>query len=512
MSRLKKNGWLSGVVVGTACLMTCVEPVSAADTAVPASAAVSDLLSPGIIWLLLAAFVAMFVHVGLAMIDTGLCRAKNSSHTVAMNLLVFPLSCLAFWAYGFALGWGNWSTGASAPGWRSVLGLTDGFLNRGAGFGRIVDDAGKATGGFAYGLFGTKGLCLSGGEQAGLLAFFFFMWVLLDKAATIPAGAMAERWRWKNFCLYGLWVALPYSIYANWVWGGGWLAQAGVNWHLGHGAVDFAGSGVIHAMGGIIALAGAWLIGPRTGKYRGGHPQPLPGHHVPMVVLGSLIAACGWFGLNSGFALGGIDVRLGSVVVNTALAAAAGTLASMLTLWGKKMKPDPTLMCNGLLAGLVAISAPCGFVDAWAAVLIGAIAGVVVVFSVLFWERRGLDDPVGAISVHGVGGLWGLIAVGIFATGKYGAAWNGVVRQEFVAKYGSDGVRGMLYGDPLQLVIQLISAIVLVIFGLAVAVVLFKLSTFVTPLRVSRDVELEGLDGPEMGSLGYPDFTLTRHT
>jgi Amt family ammonium transporter len=295
---------------------------------------------------------------------------------------------------------------------------------------------------------------------------------------------------------------------ANWVWGGGWLARAGLNWGLGHGVVDFSGAGVIHALGGTIGLVGAWLIGPRTGKYRNGRAQPLPGHHVPMVVLGSLIVAFGWFALNAGCALAGSDISLGGVIVNTALAATAGTLASMLTLWGKKMKPDPTLICNGMVAGLVAISGPCGFVDSWAAVVIGAAAGGMVVVSVLLLERRGIDDPAGAISVHGVAGLWGLLSAGIFANGRCGVLFNGVQRSRFTV----DGVRGLLYGDAGQLAAQLIGAVVLVAIGLIISWAWFHLANRYVPMRVSRDVELEGLDGPELGALAYPDFALTRHT
>ena len=328
------------------------------------------------------------------------------------------------------------------------------------------------------------------------------MMALIDKAALIPAGAMVERWRWKNFCLYGLWVVLPLTLYANWVWGGGWLARIGLNWRLGHGVVDFSGAGVLHALGGLIALVGAWLLGPRVGKYRAGRPQPLPGHHVPMVVFGSLIVAFGWFALNAGCALAGTDLSLSGVVVNTTFAAVGGTLAAMLTLAAKRMKPDPTLICNGMIAGLVAISGPCPFVDTWAAVLVGAVAGSVVVVSVLLLERRGIDDPVGAISVHGVAGLWGLLSVGIFANGKYGEGFNGV----------ASGVRGLLYGDPAQLAAQAIGAVVLVVFGLVIAWAWFHVSNRYSPMRVSRDVELEGLDGPELGALAYPDFALTRHT
>jgi Amt family ammonium transporter len=336
------------------------------------------------------------------------------------------------------------------------------------------------------------------------------MMVFMDTTATIPTGAMAERWAWKNFCLYGLWVALPYCIYANWVWGGGMLAQGGVNWGLGHGAVDFAGSGVVHAMGGVIALAGAMVIGPRIGKFIGGKPQALPGHDVPMVVLGTFILAFGWFGFNPGSTLAGTDLRISYVVVNTMLASITGAVASMLTLQVKGLKPDPTMMCNGMLAGLVAITAPCAFVDPWAAAVIGAVAGMLVILSVFFFENRGVDDPVGAISVHGVNGLWGVLSVGIFATGQYGAGWNGVVRPEYVAKYGADGVRGLLYGDFSQFMMQGIDCAVLAAFGFTMAYAWFKLSNLITPIRVDKEVELEGLDGPEMGALAYPDFAIHR--
>src|SRR5260221_3411894 len=221
-----------------------------------------------------------------------------------------------------------------------------------------------------------------GVEDVSVMALFFFMMVFMDTTATIPTGAMAERWSWKNFCLYGLWVALPYCIYGNWVWGGGWLAQAGKNWGLGHGAVDFAGSGVVHAMGGVIALAGAICIGPREGKFVNGKPQPMPAHHIPMVVAGTFILAFGWFGFNPGSTLSGTDLRLTVVVVNTMLAGIVACLSSMCTMWAKGLKPDTSMLCNGMLAGLVAITAPCAFVDSMGAAIIGAVAGVLAVLSV----------------------------------------------------------------------------------------------------------------------------------
>jgi Amt family ammonium transporter len=456
-----------------------------------------NLFSINMVWALVTGFLVMFMQAGFAMVETGMCRAKNASHTIAMNFMIYPLGCLGFWAYGFAIGWGNWFNGPVPPGWYSSLGPGTSVLNQG------IVLAGK------YGILGTKGFFLgSGVDDTAVLALFFFMMVFMDTTATIPTGAMAERWAWKNFVLYGLWVALPYCIYANWVWGGGWLAQGGVNWHLGHGAVDFAGSGVVHAMGGVIALAGAIVIGPRIGKYINGKPQTIPGHHLPMAVVGCFILAFGWFGFNPGSTLAGTDLRISFIVVNTMLASVAGAFASMLYLMGRSKKPDPGMMVNGMLAGLVAITAPCAFVDPWAAVAIGGIAGVVVVISVGFFDKAGVDDPVGAISVHGVNGLWGVLSVGIFGNGQYGAGWNGVVRDEFVKNYGSDGVRGILYGDASQLAMQAIDCVVLTGFGFAMAYAWFKLSNLITPIRVSAETEMAGLDDPEMGAYGYPDFQL----
>ena len=469
-----------------------------------------NLYSINYVWMLICGFLVMFMQAGFMLVETALCRAKNAAHTSAMNLMIYPLGCLAFWVYGFAIGWGNWWNGPVAPGWYPSLGPGLSVLNEGWGLGAAIDAAGKATGAFTYGLIGLKGWFLTGAVgDVGVMALFFFMMVFMDTTATIPTGAMAERWSWKNFCLFGLWVALPYCIYANWVWGGGWLAQGGVNWGLGHGAVDFAGSGVVHSMGGAIALAGAIIIGPRIGKYDSqGNPKAMPGHDVPLVCLGTFILAFGWFGFNPGSTLSGTDLRISYVVVNTMLAGVVAALASMVTLMIKGLKPDPTMCCNGMLAGLVAITAPCAFVDPWAAAVIGLVAGWLVVESVFFWEKRGIDDPVGAISVHGVNGLWGVISVGIFATGQYGAGWNGVVRDEMVKLYGSDGVRGLLYGDFSQFIMQLIDAGTVAIFGFVMAYVWFKISDAITPIRVSKEVELEGLDGPEMGVLGYPDFQL----
>ena len=469
-----------------------------------------NLFSINFVWALVTGFLVMFMQAGFMMVETGLCRAKNASHTAAMNLLIYPLGGLGFWIYGFAIGWGNWWNGPVPPGWYASLGPGLSTLAGGWGLGAAVDAAGKATGAFTYGIIGTTGWFLTGvANDAAVMVLFFFMMVFMDTTATIPTGALAERWSWKNFVLYGFWVALPYCIYANWLWGGGWLAQGGVNWGLGHGAVDFAGSGVVHGMGGLIALAGALCIGARIGKYDAhGRPNAMPGHSVPMVVTGTFVLAFGWFGFNPGSTLAGTDLRISFIVVNTMLASFTGALFAMFTLWSKGLKPDTTMMCNGMLAGLVAITAPSAFVNPVGAAIIGAVAGVLVVLSVFFLEARGVDDPVGAISVHGTNGLWGVLSVGIFATGEYGAGWNGVVRDSMVKQYGSDGVRGLLYGDFSQFIMQAIDVVVLAAFGFVMAYVWFKISDLITPLRVSKETEIEGLDGPEMGVLGYPDFQL----
>ncbi len=458
-----------------------------------------NTFSINMVWILLAGCLVMFMQVGFAMVEGGLCRAKNAGHTFAMNLMVYPLGCFAFYVYGFAIGWGNWWNAPVAPGWYSPMGPGTSVLNEGFS----ITIAGKS-----LGLCGLKGFCLSGMDDVGVMALFFFMMVFMDTTATIPTGPMAERWTWKNFCLLGLWVALPYCLFANWVWGGGWLAQSGINWGLGHGAVDFAGSSVVHAMGGIIALAGGIVIGPRIGKYVNGQPRAIPAHNLPFVICGTFILAFGWFGFNAGSTLSGTDLRISTVVVNTMLASVTGALACMCYLMIRGMKPDPSMICNGMLAGLVAITAPCAFVDSWAACIIGAVAGVLVVESVFFWDRRGIDDPVGAISVHGINGLWGTIAVGLFANGKYGAGWNQVVRDDKVKEYGSDGVRGLFFGDVTQLYAQLLDCATVIIFGFTMAYVWFKFSNLICPIRVSAEDEVTGLDGPEMGAEGYSGFSM----
>jgi ammonium transporter, Amt family len=446
-------------------------------------------------WTLIAGFLVMFMQAGFAVVETGLCRAKNANHTMMMNFAVYGTGMLAFWLIGFPLQMG----GVGAVG---NLGGTPPLNAE-----WVLQLFGKP-----FGLFGQNGFMLmhNGTYDVSVMVVFLFQMVFMDTALTIVTGSAAERWKFTAFLISSfLMGAFTYPLFANWAWGGGWLANLGVNFGLGKGYVDFAGSGVVHAVGGLSALALAIIIGPRVGKFtREGRPNAIPGHDIVLVLTGCFILAFGWFGFNPGSTLGASgsgNLRIGSVAVNTMLAGMAGGFGAMLYMWLRYGKPDASMSGNGLLAGLVAITAPCGFVNPIAAVIIGLIAGLLVCLSVEFVERvLKVDDPVGAISVHGANGLWGVISVGLFADGKsnYGGAWNGV----------NGSVTGLFYGDASQLVAQLVgvSALLGVVF----------VSTFVLNLvvdllvgqRVSTKAELEGLDLPEMGALGYPEFELKAQT
>jgi Amt family ammonium transporter len=329
--------------------------------------------------------------------------------------------------------------------------------------------------------------------------------VFMDTTATIPTGSMAERWKYSAFFVYALFVgAVIYPIYGNWVWGGGWLADLGANFGLGHGHVDFAGSSVVHMTGGVLALVGAAILGPRLGKYnRDGSPNAIPGHNIPMAIIGTFILAFGWFGFNPGSTLAGGDLRISVVAVNTMIASATGAVASTLYMWlFKTKKPDPTMMLNGMLAGLVAITAPCGFVTVGSAALIGLISGVLVIEAAFFVEKKlKIDDPVGAVAVHGVNGLWGCLALGLFADGTYGDGWNGV----------AGTVTGLFYGDASQFVAQIIGVLVNIIYVGGIGWLIFKGIDKTIGLRVSPKIELEGLDLEEMGVEGYSGIKMDKN-
>ncbi|AKB48762.1 MAG: ammonium transporter [Methanosarcina vacuolata] len=433
-----------------------------------------------IMWTLLAGFLVMFMQAGFAMVETGFVRVKNVAHTMAMNFFVYPLGMLGFFLTGFAIMFGGVGPLATLGGY---TGLNHEF------YITLL--------GHQFGLFGMTGFGLIGTYDVGVFALFLFQMVFMDTTATIPTGALAERWKFLAFCFMGFAIgAFIYPLFGNWVWGGGWLSQLGVNFGLGNGHVDFAGSSVVHMTGGVIGLVGAWLIGPRIGKYnKDGSVNAIPGHSIPMAIIGTFILAFGWFGFNAGSTMAGEDLRLAVVATNTMLASATGAVAATAWMWAvRTKKPDPGMACNGMLAGLVAITAPCAFVNQISAAVIGLVSGILVVESVFFVERKlKIDDPVGAVSVHMVNGAWGCLALGLFADGSYGAGLNGV----------PTAVTGLLYGQPLQFVAELIGVATNFIVVGGLAFVIYKLINLITPMRVSTEVEIGGLDVPEVGCPGY---------
>ena len=439
------------------------------------------------VWTLICGFLVMFMQAGFALAETGFTRGKNAGHTMAMNFMVYAIGMLGYWICGFALQMGGVG-GVASLGGAQVL-ANEFTIN---------------IGGNDFGLFGTTGFFLSGvSYDAVVFSVFLFQMVFMDTTATIPTGTMAERWTFKSFVVYAFFISMfVYPLYANWVWGGGWLSTLGKFYGLGHGTVDFAGSSVVHMTGGVAALAGGIVLGPRLGKYReDGTPNALPGHHIPMALTGCFILAFGWFGFNAGSTLAGTDLRIGVVAVNTMLASAAGAMSAMLYMCAFYGKPDISMIANGFLAGLVAITAPCAFVNSVSAVIIGAIAGVLLCVSVFFVERRlKIDDPVGAISVHGVNGAFGLLCVGLFADGVYGDALNGV----------AGGVTGLFYGESSQLIAQLIAIVANFTFVFTVMYVFFKVLDRFIPLRVKPEHELEGLDQHEVAVSAYPEFVLQK--
>jgi Amt family ammonium transporter len=442
-------------------------------------------------WTLICGFLVMFMQAGFAMVEAGLCRVKNSNHTYMMNFFVYGCGLLAYWIVGFAIQMG----GAAGNG------------NLG-GLQPLNSEHTLSLFGKTWGLFGQSGMLLSGHTyDVGVMVIFLFQMVFMDTALTIVTGACAERWKFLTFAVSSVLMgAFTYPLFANWAWGGGWLSQLGTNLGLGKGYADFAGSGVVHAVGGLTALAVALIIGPRIGKFnRDGSSNAIIGHDISAVLIGCFILAFGWFGFNPGSTLaasGAGGLRIGSVAVNTMLAGCTGTFGALLYMWSLKGKPDASMSGNGLLAGLVAITAPSGFVNPIGAAIIGLIAGVLVCFSVSFIENTlKVDDPVGAISVHGTCGLWGVISVGLFADGtsNYGGSWNGV----------TGSVTGLFYGDASQLVAQLVGVGTLVGFVFSFSFALNWVLDILVGHRVSAETEIEGLDLPEMGQLGYPEFVFS---
>jgi ammonium transporter, Amt family len=392
------------------------------------------------VWTLVAAALVFFMQAGFAMVEAGFTRAKNAVNIMMKNLMDFAIGSIAFWAIGFGL-----MFGATQTGW-----------------------------------FGTSGFFLSDFTPGGdpwVLAFWMFQVVFAATAATIVSGAMAERTKFEGYILYSIIIsAIIYPIFGSWAWGS---LFNGSGWLEGFGFIDFAGSTVVHSVGGWAALAGAIVLGPRLGKYtKDGKIKPILGHNMPLAALGVFILWLGWFGFNPGSTTTA-DKSIAMIFVNTNLAAAAGCIAAMAVSWIKFGKSEIGMSLNGALAGLVGITAGCANVTPNSSIIIGLVAGTLVVFSVLFFDRIKVDDPVGAVSVHGVCGAWGTLAAGIFNIGGTSAKIIGV----------------QLLG---------ISACFLWVFPMAF--MLFKLLDKTIGLRVSPEDELAGLDITEHGGNAYPDF------
>jgi len=405
------------------------------------------------VWVLVCAFLVMFMQPGFAMLEAGFCRAKNATNLMAKNLMDFALGSLIFFLFGYAI----------------------------------------MMGGDWYGLWGTKGWLMGGDYyDVGRYLNMFWMLVFCATAATIVSGAVAERLKFKAYLIYTVVVsAIIYPIYGHWVWGGGWLSKL----PFGMGALDFAGSGVVHAIGGFVGLAGAMVLGPRYGKYKNGRIQAVPGHSMTLAALGVFILWFGWFGFNPGSTCNAHHLRISVIAVNTNLAAAAAALSALLVAHWKTKRWDVGMGLNGAVAGLVAITAPCAWVEGWAAIVIGLVAGALMFASVRFLDAMGIDDPVGAVSVHGTCGLWGLLSLGLFADGTYG---NYSLEPPYVT--------GLFYGGYGQLIAQLISMVVVFAWAFGTGYLTFKLMDKAFGIRVSPEEELKGLDVSEHGTPAYPDF------
>src|ERR1700739_4582269 len=487
MMELQK-GDPGGAITGT------INDVPAADSKVGVT--LSDVanqvgqnkIAANFIWTLVTGFLVMFMQAGFAMVESGLTRVKNANHTYMMNFFVYTCGLFSYWIIGFAI----------------QMGAAAGNSNLG-GLNSLASEHSLSLFGKMWGLWGQSGMFLAGHTyDVGVMVIFLFEMVFMDTALTIVTGACAERWKFLAFTVSSIIMgALTYPLYGNWAWGGRWLSQLGTHVGLGKGYCDFAGSGVVHAVGGITALAVCLIIGPRIGKYnRDGSSNPILGHDVSAVLIGCFILAFGWFGFNPGSTLGASangNLRIGSIAGNTMLPGCTRPVWGALFLLCFKGKPDASMSGNGLLAGLVAITAPSGFVNTVGAAIIGLVAGVLVCVSVAYVENKmKVDDPGGAVSVHGTCGLWGVLSVGLFADGKsnYAGSWNGV----------TGSVTGLFYGDAGQLVAQIIGIITLIGFVFTFSFVLNWILEILMGPRVSAESELEGLDLPEMGQLGFPDF------
>jgi len=445
---LKRKTLITGGALAASLVLLSSEPAFAQDTAMAAEDVQTNLDN---VFVLVSAILVIFMQAGFALVEAGLTRAKSVANIMMKNMMDFCAGALAFFAVGYAIAFGaDGNDFFGSGGW---------FLGDGA---------------FQYGTLTVP-------------VTFVFQVAFAATAATIVSGAMAERTKFKSYFLYSIVIsALIYPIVVHWNWGGGWLAQLSTPFH------DFAGSTMVHMTGGVAALMGALILGPRIGKYGpDGKPRAIPAHNIPYAVLGTFILLVGWYGFNPGSELAA-DGAIGGIAVTTTLAAAAGAIVAMIAIWLKSGKPDVAMTANGMLAGLVGITAGTAAVSNVGAIAIGAMAGLIVVFAVLFFDRIRIDDPVGAISVHGVCGAFGTLCVGLFAT-EDTDFWK----------------QGLFYGGGAdQLVSQAIGVAAVGVFVAVTAGLLFLAIKATVGLRVSEEEELAGLDVLEHGAPGYgPDVT-----
>src|SRR5215475_8643127 len=440
-------------------------------------------------WTLATGYLVLFMQAGFALLTCGLVRKKNAGHLMMLNFAAYVFAFLAYYAVGYAFQFGAVAVNAAPLNLGGTTTLNHFLL-----------------GGGSWGFLGGRGFFLSGpGYDAGSLCLTLFEVVFMETAGYIIVGAICERITFWAFLIAEIFMgAILYPIFGCWVWGGGWLSQIGTTLNLGHGYVDFAGSTVVHAVGGFAAMALAIILGPRLGKYGpDGKAKVFPAHNLAFVVTGTFILLFGWMGFNPGSTLGATDLRISVIAVNTNLAAVAGSATALFFWYYLFGKPDVTMACNGMLAGLVAITAPCAFVSPNSAVFIGMLAGFLVCGGVLFNDRvLKVDDPCGDISVHGFCGWLGAVCVGIFADGTYGAGWNGVGASSYLGKAGQ-GVTGLLYGDSSQFLLQLAGATLCALYAFGFTYGVFSLMNALYPLRVGPEEELAGLDVPEFGMLAY---------
>ncbi|MEK6680400.1 MAG: ammonium transporter [Nitrospirota bacterium] len=437
-------------------------PAEQAPAAPPAAPAWDAKIAADTVWVLITAFLVFFMNAGFALVESGLCRSKNAVNILSKNVIVFCVTVVFFWLVGFGI---MFSSGSSFLG-------TTGWMLYGA-------DNSPATGDAYKGIFASLNW-----TGVPLYAKFIFQLVFAGTAATIVSGAVAERIKYFSFFVFAAVMAvIIYPVAGHWIWGGGWLATMKTPF------LDFAGSTVVHSIGGWAALMGAILLGPRIGKYTAdGKVNAIPGHNMGMATLGMFILWFGWFGFNPGSTMAADPNAIATVAINTCIAGAVGGVAATFVAYMSLGKPDLSMALNGILAGLVAITASCNWVTPAGSFIIGLVAGVLVVYAVLFFDKIKVDDPVGALSVHLVNGIWGTLAVGLFA-----------------ADIG--GVKGLFYGGgTAQLISQIIGIVSVGVYVVIVSGISWLIIKGIMGLRVSKEEEREGLDIGEHGMEAYPDF------